>query len=316
MTTDVAPAARPNIALRILRFPLILIVLGTIVFSIIASPVQAGAFVSKGEMSGPVLIGLALLTVVLVVGVWKLWRRWVEGEEDREFTFPGAAGEFGAGLLIGFLLFSVMTGVVWLLGGIVFQGVRPLGETQFAAWAAIALVSGFAEETIFRGLMLRQMERLGGTWFALAFTAGLFGLVHLMNPDASVLGAAGIAFEAGILLGAAYLVTRRLWLAAGLHAAWNFTQAWIFSVPVSGTGEVRGLLITERPGPEWLTGGDFGLEASVPAMVLATALGIYLLRRAWAKGEILSPPWRRRSDEAVRIDVDRDAHTAGEIERA
>jgi hypothetical protein len=76
-----------------------------------------------------------------------------------------------------------------------------------------------------------------------------------------------------LLLGAAYLLTRRLWLAMGIHSGWNFTQGWIFSVPVSGGKAPEGLLLTTRHGPEWLTGGAFGLEASAVAMVVATLAG-------------------------------------------
>ena len=99
--------------------------------------------------------------------------------------------------------------------------------------------------------------------------------------------------EAGILLGAAYLVTRRLWLAVGIHAAWNFTQGWVFSVPVSGGEAPLGLLITRRIGPDWLTGGDFGLEASVVGMVVATGAGVALLVVAARHRAIVPPLWRR-----------------------
>ena len=102
-----------------------------------------------------------------------------------------------------------------------------------------------------------------------------------------------MTIEAGILLGAAYLLTRRLWLAVGIHAAWNFTQGWVFSVPVSGGNAPLGLLITRRIGPDWLTGGDFGLEASVVAMVVATITGAAMLVLAVRKGRIQPPMWRR-----------------------
>ena len=99
--------------------------------------------------------------------------------------------------------------------------------------------------------------------------------------------------EAGILLGAAYLLTRRLWLAVGIHAAWNFTQGWVFSVPASGGNAPLGLLITRRIGPDWLTGGDFGLEASVIAMLVATGAGLALLVLAAKRGQFVRPVWRR-----------------------
>ena len=98
--------------------------------------------------------------------------------------------------------------------------------------------------------------------------------------------------EAGILLGAAYLLTRRLWLAVGIHAAWNFTQGWVYSIPVSGNETPLGLLITRRVGPDWLTGGAFGLEASVVALVVATGAGVAMLVVAAHKGRIQPPMWR------------------------
>jgi membrane protease YdiL (CAAX protease family) len=161
------------------------------------------------------------------------------------------------------------------------------------AMVAMAVMSGTFEEILFRGVILRQLERLVGTWLALGITAMLFGAVHLANPGASLFAGFAIAIEAGILLGAAYLVTRRLWLAIGLHAGWNFTQGWVFSVPVSGGEAPLGLLVTRRVGPDWLTGGDFGLEASAVAMVVATLAGLLLLRRAALRGEVRPPPWRR-----------------------
>ncbi len=193
-----------------------------------------------------------------------------------------------------------------------FHGVRPFGETQFWLWAGVGVISGMYEEVLFRGILLRQLERLGGTWVALAVSSAVFGAIHLSNPDATLTGAVAIALEAGILLGAAYLITRRLWFAVGLHAAWNFTQAWVFSVPVSGTGTPIGLISTRRDGPELLTGGDFGLEASLIAVVIVTLFGSYLLWRAVQRGEIRPPEWRKASHEAVGVDIDPDAHAGRE----
>jgi hypothetical protein len=91
------------------------------------------------------------------------------------------------------------------------------------------------------------------------------------------------------------MLTRRLWLAIGIHAAWNFTQGWVFSAPVSGGEAPLGLLITRREGPDWLTGGDFGLEASVVAMIVATIAGVLMLRRAIQNGELRQPMWARKA---------------------
>ena len=58
------------------------------------------------------------------------------------------------------------------------------------------------------------------------------------------------------MLAALYMLTRRLWAAIGLHAAWNFAQGGIYGVAVSGF-EVGGLLRPRMTGPDLLTGGSF-----------------------------------------------------------
>lgn len=159
----------------------------------------------------------------------------------------------------------------------------------------MAIASGVFEETLFRGIVQRQIERMGGSWVALAITSAIFGFAHLMNPNATLVAGIAITVEAGLLLGAAYLVTRRLWLPIGIHAGWNFTQAWVFSAPVSGGAVKPGLLVTRLDGPVWLTGGAFGLEASLVAMVVATAAGLVMLRIAIRRGQMRRAEWRTRA---------------------
>jgi membrane protease YdiL (CAAX protease family) len=146
---------------------------------------------------------------------------------------------------------------------------------------------------VFRGILFRWMEEWGGSWVALLVTSALFGAAHLMNPNASAIAAVGIAFEAGVMLGAAYMLTRSLWLPMGLHAAWNFAQGEIYDIPVSGT-PVHGMVDARLCCNPLLTGGGFGLEASVIAIVVATVFGLWLLRLAIRKGELVQPRWVRR----------------------
>jgi len=285
-------AARPSLVRRIVRYPLVQAFAGGVMVLVALVIVSALGRV-LGLEGDAATIALAVLAAAAVVGAWKLYKRWIEREPDREFGFGGAVPELAAGLASGFAVFCLMTGVVWLLGGITFDGFRPVGETQFADWLAIGIFSGFMEETLFRGLLFRAVEKVSGSWIALAVTSAFFGLAHIFNPDSSWFAALAIAVEAGILLGAAYMLTRRLWLAVGMHAGWNFTQGWVFSVPVSGGGSPIGLVRTTREGPEWLTGAGFGLEASAVAMVVATATGLFILWLAYKRGRFVSPPWRR-----------------------
>lgn len=281
--------------LKALRFPLVLLAIEALVIATIATLYSIGAHRLGVPTRGPANLAGAVGLAALVISAHKLLRRWLEGAADTDFAAPRVARELCAGLLGGALLFSLAAALVALLGGLRIESLQGFDPAlgQFWPMASMAVASGVLEETLFRGILLRHLEAMLGSWLALVITALLFGLAHLMNPHASLFAALAIGAEAGILLGAAYLLTRRLWFAIGIHAAWNFTQGWVFSIPVSGSAGAAGLLVTRRDGPDWLTGGGFGLEASVVALVAATVAGILLLRRAAKLGRLVSPPWRR-----------------------
>ena len=131
-----------------------------------------------------------------------------------------------------------------------------------------------------------------GSWLALIVSAALFGLIHLLNPNATAVAAIAIALEAGVLLAAAYMFTRRLWLAIGMHFAWNFTQGGIFGVDVSGH-EAKGLFQARLVGPELLSGGKFGAETSILAVTVCLGAGIVLIVMAVRKGNVVRPFWVR-----------------------
>jgi len=101
-----------------------------------------------------------------------------------------------------------------------------------------------------------------------------------------------------VMLGAAYMLTRSLWLPMGIHAAWNFAQGEIYDIPVSGT-PVHGLVTAKLEGPPVLTGAGFGLEASLTAIVVATLFGIWLVWLAVKRDEVMAPRWVRRSVNAT-----------------
>ena len=93
---------------------------------------------------------------------------------------------------------------------------------------AMAVASGYVEEVVFRGVLFRIVEESLGTWIALALTSLLFGFAHISNPNATASAHSAIAMEAGVLLGAAYVLTRRLWLAAASTSPGTSTQGGIF----------------------------------------------------------------------------------------
>jgi uncharacterized protein len=121
----------------------------------------------------------------------------------------------------------------------------------------------------------------------------VFGLSHYAPVEGALWGAFAIPMEAGLLLAAAYMVTRRLWIGIGLHMAWNFVQSGVFSGIVSGAVNQPGLLKSTVEGPAILTGGNFGLEASIVAVLVCTGAGILMLVLAIRSGHVLRPVWQR-----------------------
>ena len=256
-----------------------------------------------GLIGGPwaLLIG-ACVGAAIAIGGYLLIVGPLGGSPGLGLRGRGKLAELAVGLLLGTALVTLAVGLITLLGGYRITGISP--SPQLLVPLAIGIGAGVIEEVLFRGVLLRVLDSWLGSWAALAITSLLFGLIHLTNPGASVLTALGLVVVAGVLLGAAYLLTRRLWLVIGIHIAWNTVQAGVFSSIVSGTGTQSGLLVAEMQGPAWLTGGSMGMEGSLVTVVLGFAAGIVMLVLAARRGHLL--PSVRRQDrraDAVRMQV-------------
>lgn len=285
--------------MRFIRFPLTLLVISA-VFWIIAQLVAS--FVFAAGTSGnlaiqpytghwvdlPYGIAVALMTFL---AYWLMKK--IEGEPPVDFAGWKWSRELTGGLIIGAGLMALITGFVAVMGDYRITGWGNAGILGFLSMIGLAIGSGVGEEIMFRAFLFRYTEKMLGSWFALAFSAGLFGLLHIGNANATWFSSAAIAIEAGIMLGALYMLTRRLWAVIGLHAAWNFTQGYVFGIPVSGLA-TPSLVKSEMSGSAWMTGGAFGLEASVPALIVATAAGIAMLRLAIQRGQLKSPMWVKK----------------------
>ena len=294
VATDTPPGST---AWRIIHHPAIRLLIG-VGFTIIAIAVSVGLFKLIGHHPGDWLSVLASSVVAAVfVAMYAAFCRLIERRPIVEFSLRGWAPELGGGILAGVIVFSTVVGVIAVLGG--YQVLTTRGPAVLVPALAVAILSSFTEEIFFRGLFFRLTEEWLGSWAALGLSAALFGGLHLGNPNATWFAAVAIAFEAGILLAAVYMITRRLWAAIGLHAAWNFVEGGVYSIPISG-GKFDGILVPRIAPSEILTGGKFGAEASLPAMVVATAFGLALLVVAYRRGRFIQPLWVRRRQLAAR----------------
>lgn len=285
---------------KLLEFPLVAMVIAF--FTVTGTVAVAFALVNSLLPDIEPDTRILIIDVVAVVGLllaYKLIIRHLGDDKRDELPAKGAVRETAIGLAYGFGLFTLIVGAAAALG--VYQ-VEGYGGTSglLAALIANAIFPGVSEEILFRGIIFRWIERFAGTWAGLIVSSALFGAAHLANPAATWTSTIFIAVEAGILLGGVYMLTRNLWTAIGLHAAWNFTQGAIFGVPVSGLPE-NGLINSKLTGPEILSGGPFGLEASVIALVIATAAGIWFVVRAIRAGHVAGPMWVEKRKPAAWI---------------
>ena len=283
--TDRRPAFGPRmLAMALIR----LVVLGGAIFLLLA---KSGEFMAG--LSARPLAAAAVVVAMTALGlaVYVAFGRIVERRRVQELSLPGMGRELGLGLAVGAGLYAGCVLILMALGIYRIEGLNPWSFLLPAV--AMALSSGIFEELLFRGVLFRVVEDICGSWIALVVSSFVFGFMHLLNPAATVMGAVFISIEAGLLLAAAYMVTRRLWLGIGFHIAWNYTQSGIFSGIVSGGVSDPGLIRASIEGPVALTGGSFGLESSVVAFLLCTATGLILLSIAIRRGQVVPPAWRR-----------------------
>ncbi len=135
------------------------------------------------------------------------------------------------------------------------------------------------EELVFRGYFFQNLIAGMGLIWAIVISSLVFGLIHIMNPEGTVLGGLLIALITPQLI-YAYLKTGQLWLPMGLHLGWNFFQASIFGFAASGQESPS--MISQSPvGPEWLSGGAFGAEGSV--LIIPVTILSYFLVHYWVR---------------------------------
>jgi len=278
---------------RIWNFPLVAMLVALAATVAVLAATGAIGQQLKGMLDRDVRGALmVVVTIALLIVLQKLVLRRLGDRKHDDLPFASAARGLVTGTLTAFVLFSLIVGIAALLGAYFIVGWGGMHNWLMLLFTA-GISAGFAEEFIFRGTLFRWIEEFGGSWAALFVTSALFGLAHIMNDNATWFSSAAIAVEAGLMLGGAYMLTRSLWVPMGLHFGWNVTQGMLWDVPVSGN-DVDGLVDARLAGNPLISGGAFGLEASVIAVVIAGGFGMWLIKRAYDKGEVMAPWWERR----------------------
>jgi len=229
---------------------------------------------------GEMVLEFAVLTAGLLIAS-AVMMRWVERRPFAAIGLPLGKDMWrgwlqGAGIGAAFmvLIVVVQTVVGWL---------RPTPDAgTVTAWlgmqAGMALmfaVAAAAEELLMRGYAFQVLVEGTGVWPAVIITSVLFALIHLGNPNIDAIALVNVGL-AGVILAGVYLRTRSLWVAIGLHWAWNWVMAGWFDLPVSGIDfDVPGYDTVEL-GPDTFTGGVFGPEAGIVLTFVAMLLIVWI----------------------------------------
>lgn len=207
-----------------------------------------------------------------------------------EFSTKGLAKNISIGALIGFVLQSLTILVIYLNGSYSVVNINPISFIliPFTIMFTVAII----EEILVRGIIFRIVEEKLGSYISLTISSVLFGVLHLANPHGTLISGICIT-TAGFLFGAVYIYSRNLWMPIALHFAWNFTQSGIFGAITSGNEKTSSLLEAKIQGPEFITGGEFGPEGSIQAIVFCAIATIIVLVLNHKQNKIIKPYWKK-----------------------
>ena len=281
---------KPNgIGAKILYFPLTKIIIGLFVLGIVLYAGQTithkilPSFVHDEDLRN--LIDGIIAAVLALLAYIHLFR-FYENRSITELAINGLLKNLALGILIGAMLQTLTIGVIYIYGGYRVESINPL--YYLLPPLTMGITSAVIEEIMMRGIIFRILEEKLGSYLALVLSALLFGFLHLTNPNSSLIVALGLAIQAGLLLGVAYMYSRSLWLPIAIHFAWNFTQSAVFGARVSGITLSKTLITSTISGHLLITGGAFGPEGSVQATLFSLILTTFLFLVCRKKGHIIS----------------------------
>ena len=234
---------------------------------------------------------------VVALGCYALAVRLGEARGASEIALRPALPGLLAGSLLGLVMMAVLMGVLAVTG---LYDITPVGAAPAWTGLSLALQAAVTEELWMRALLLRLLWRAFGPAPAFTVAALVFAALHLANSGAGLMSGATVTM-AGLMFCALYALTGRLWVPIGVHLAWNFAQGYVFGATVSGSGYGGSIAVsTARPGAAaWLTGGAFGPEASVFALLVLTSVTLAALVLARKAGRFHQLPPVACAQEAV-----------------
>lgn len=250
-----------------------------LIFFLVLAAILVPTLIAARQNSVDVPIGLQAVIVAIASLVCQLLRRRPMAELLGKFNLQWFK-ELGLGGLLGSALMLVPALVLWIFSWVHWQW-NPAGFSTFLSTVLLFAGVAAAEELLFRGFIFQRLIAGLGQLPAQLIMAGYFLLTHLNNPgmtgDVKALASINI-FIASLIFGVAFIRTKSLAMPLGLHFMANLMQGGVLGFGVSGTDQSGLLKPVFSEVPVWLTGGQFGLEASVLGLVCLVIIFILLLK--------------------------------------
>jgi len=237
---------------------------------------------------------VGIFTAILAIISYSILYKIYEKRNITELSINGIGKNLIIGVILGAVLQSLTILVIYIKGGYTVVSINPI--VFILPSLTISFAVAISEEILIRGILFRIIEEKLGSYLALFISALIFGALHLVNPNSSLIVCIGLAIQAGLLLAVAYMYSRNLWFPIAIHFAWNFTQGGIFGANVSGGGLSKTLITSQIEGAEWFTGGAFGPEGSIQATIFCLTATIVLLILCHKKGKIIKPYWNKTTN--------------------
>lgn len=227
-----------------------------------------------------------VLTTIAMLLVYSAMLRYLDRERGSTLAAMGLPLRKGwlreslLGVAIAFGLITLAVSAIAVFGHIeMHTALNGVAVRRLVEVTILLLFGAIMEELMFRGYPFQRLvDAVGKTGAILLFSA-LFGYVHLNNPNAGGFLSWGFfnTIAVGVVFAIAYLKFRTLWLPWGMHFGWNFSLGVVYGLPVSGLSLFSVVIKSSATGPALLTGGAYGIEASLTgAVAIVVGLAVVL----------------------------------------
>jgi len=238
------------------------------------------------------LIVSVLEALVAVAGYIFIFRAY-EKRRIQELSAAAFRDASLMGFLTGIGLQGLFILIIYLSGGYLIYHINPV--SVLVGPLAFAVTAGFVAEIIMIGILFRILEEQTGTINAVILFIILFAVLHINIQGATVVSVGATAMQAGLLLPAAYVFSRNLWLPIFIHLGWDFAEPGIFGGINPSGSMTKGLLASKISGNSLITGGQTGPQDSLSSLLLCLLLGLVFLYLAKRRNKMIQPLWRRQS---------------------